>query len=206
MNLLVEVKRSLTLLDLVFREWARLLGLDECAVMLVLLLSELGDRSAAELATRCGRRRQQVRRSLLMLERQGRVEVSHLSATGRAHGWSLTEAGIATARCLNEGVAAWTDQLDREVDLGTVASSLERIVALALNRKTSNGWAQGLCEPRELRADSMRNRAEAAGVIAERDSPPDLREPATDPPPRPNNTFTDEERARIDEAWRALWN
>jgi hypothetical protein len=52
----------------------------------------------------------------------------------------------------------------------------------------------------------MRNRAEAAGVIAEREPPPDFREPATEPPRRPNNAFTDEERARIDEAWRALWN
>jgi len=204
MNVLVEVKRSLTLLDLVFHAWARELGIDDCSVTLILLLAEEGDLSAAELAVRCGRARQQVRRSLLQLEAQGRVEVSHLAVDGRVEGWSLTEPGMATAHCLDQGVAVWSKELGTQIDLVALSATLAQVVRFALNARTSNGWARRLYVPRDLRAVTMRNRAEFAGIARPRAPPRDPRAPA--PEVETNDGFTEEDHARIAAAWRALWD
>jgi DNA-binding MarR family transcriptional regulator len=200
MNPLLEVKRSLTVLDLVFRDWARELALDECGVMVVLLLAEQPNLGASDLALRCGRARQQAHRSLLLLESQGRVECTSRSPKGRIAGWALTEDGLAVVRCLHDGLTAWNEELSRKLDLNSLAEVLNDIVVFALNRKSANGWIHGLFIPRELRKETMRTRA--SDLPVRRGIPPVEQEPAE---AAPKSRITEKERAEIARIAFEMW-
>jgi len=200
MDPLLEVKRSLTVLDLVFRDWGRELALDECGVMVVLLLDAQPNLGASDLAVRCGRSRQQVHRSLLQLEAQGRVECTSRSAKGLIAGWALTEDGLAAVRCLRDGVAAWNEELSRKIDLSALAEVLNDIVVFALNRKSSKGWVHGLFVPRELRKETMR--ARASDLPVQRKSPPDEQEAGE---AAPKSRISEKERAEIARIAFQIW-
>jgi hypothetical protein len=112
----MAAKRTLTAMDLVTRSWARQLGLDECGVMVLILLGHRESLPACELAVQTGRARQQVQRSLQLMEKLSLVCPAELSRHGRTVAWMLTELGLEYWRALEPVLYEW--------DLSWLSSSM----------------------------------------------------------------------------------
>lgn len=187
MSTWLAAKQALTAMDRVMRGWARDLGLDECGVMVLLLLRVRGPCPAWQLALLCGRVRQQVHRSLRMMERRGLVEGRDLSARGRVQQWALTERGRDLGEILEGAMAIWDRLLGSTVELPTVVRALERMVETMVNGPSADGWR--LLVPDELRREPIWFRASLS---------PEDREAARE---RARRAKEDE----IAQAWNALW-
>lgn len=188
----MAAKQALTAIDQVTRGWGRELGLDESGVMVLMLMGERGELPEWELAKLCGRKRQQVHRSLKRMERRELLRPAERSRKGRATRWTFTDRGIELWRCLERAVAAWEATLAWRYDVGELRKTLESIAELAVNRPGADGW--GLLVPNELRLDPIRTRAEEAGLLEPR------------PPAEVNsNGLTREEFESAERAWMALW-
>ena len=151
MNVWIAMKGALTVMDLVTRGWARQLEIDECGVMVLMRLGFLESASAAKLALLCGRVRQQVQRSLGILAKAGLAEPCAVSDRGLASAWSLTEKGKRRWRSLSRAVRAWEEELERAIDVPQLTEALGRVVEMAVNRPSADGWRKGLIEPHELK-------------------------------------------------------
>ncbi len=202
---LIELKQALSAVDLVMRELARQLELDETGVMVLALLARDGHCGASDLAYLCGRARQQVHRSLLGLEQVGLVEPTHLSPERRVLSWGLTEPGLERWRLLEHGLRAWEPLLSDPLQVPELQFALRKITQIIVNRPSSDGWKQGLLVPTELRKVPLRTRA-----LMEADAKGDQAVPETDVPREPrrgratcrDEDLTDEDLA---EQWRAMW-
>ena len=147
------MKQALTAIDRVTRQWARELRLDECALMVLMMLGSWPNSSAAELARKSGRTRQQVQRSLGAMVRRGMVVPTARTKKGRVQGWTLTEHGVAFFRSLERAVLTWEEVLGSRVDLPATVAALGRVVKTMLNRPRADGW--GMIVPDELRKESI---------------------------------------------------
>ena len=167
MSTWLAMKQALTVVDFVTRKWARDLDLDECGVVVLMLLAQRGERPSHELAFYCGRSRQQVQRSLRHLEARGLVVPLWFSRAGRVKAWGLTQRGQATWQVLERAVIAWDEELERKLDVAELKAMLQRIVELAVNRPGGDGWRRGLIVPHELLFDPIRPRAAMEGLLKE---------------------------------------
>lgn len=163
----LAMKQALTAVDLVMREWGRELELDECGVMILMLLGERERRPACDLGIQTGRARPQVQRSLNGMQRRGLVSPAVRSRDGRVYAWSLTDQGRHLWACLDRGVRSWEASLAGIIELPLMVEALRRIVRLMVNRPAENGWVNGLLIPMELRAESMRSEARMEGLLPE---------------------------------------
>lgn len=185
----LAAKQALTAMDRVTRGWAQDLGLDECGVMVVMLLGEHGPRAGSDLALLSGRLRQQVQRSLGALKLQGMVAPSLVSGSGRVHQWALTDRGRALWGILESAMKIWEEILSREAELPAVVLALQRMVEIMVNRPSADGWR--LLVPDELRRDPIGCQAVRMAQAEDREA---VRERA--------RQKGEEEIAR---AWAALW-
>lgn len=193
----LAVKQALTAMDLVMKQWAADLELDECGVMVLLLLGQRERCPACELALRSGRARQQVQRTLKNLQGRGVVAPVEVSSRGRVQAWSLTAAGRALLDCVERGARVWEEVLGSVVDLASMTADLERTAEVIVNRPGADGWRKGLLVPMELRAESMRSQALMEGLVQEAGAPVVTRVP--------RESERADEWAEVERAWFALW-
>ncbi len=192
----LAMKKALTAMDLVMRQWARVLGLDECGVMVLMLMGGGAQVAACDLAKECGRARQQVQRSLRLMQHRGWVEPAAMSAKGRVQAWALTGRGQLLWCCLDSATVLWSELFERHVELAQVTASLEQMVGTMVNRPCADGW--GLLVPSALREELMRGQlAMEEALLAERE----VAEPTHPGPPH----WTAEEYAQVERSWAALW-
>ena len=156
----LAMMQALTTMSLVTRGWARDLDLDECGVMVLMLLAQRGHDPECNLALRTGRARQQVHRSLRMMQRRELVAPSVTSVRGRVQGWTLTERGWRMWGLLERSVVAWEEEMARWLEIPELTRMLQRLVMIAVNRPGGDGWRRGLIVPHDLRVDPVRARAE----------------------------------------------
>jgi DNA-binding MarR family transcriptional regulator len=168
MNVWMELKRALTVMDHVTRNWGRELQLDECAVMVLALLGEGGPSPLWSLAAKCGRARPQVHRALRVLA--DRDYAAPLVLSGRARSWELTDRGRELWRCLNRGIGEFEAELQARIDLATLKTEFQRIVQILLNRPRANGgWRFGLYVPIELLKLPLRTEASVEGLLGRKE-------------------------------------
>ncbi len=164
MNVWMELKRVLTVMDHVTRNWGRELHLDECTVMVLALLGEGGSSPEWSLAAKCGRARPQVHRALRTLKE--RQYATPIVSSGRTQAWSLTDRGRQLWRCLDRGIREFEAGLEAKVNLPTLKDELQRIVKNLLNRPhASGGWRFGLSVPLELLKLPLRMEASVEGLL-----------------------------------------
>lgn len=209
MSAWLAMKQALTAMDLVTRGWARDLDLDECGVMVLMLLGERGHDPACNLAYRSGRARQQVQRSLGMMRRRGLVTPLVVSARGRVQAWKLTERGLTMWGLLEQAMQAWDEDLERRVNVAELTAELQRVVSVIVNRPGGDGWRRGLLVPYELRRASIRTRASMEEGLLDQ-TPPAAEtslplEAGHHESISGNPNWTDAERESVARAWRALW-
>ncbi|MDP2276141.1 MAG: MarR family winged helix-turn-helix transcriptional regulator [Archangium sp.] len=156
----LAMMQALTAMSLVTRGWARDLDLDECGVMVLMLLAQRGHDPECNLALRSGRARQQVHRSLRMMQQRGLVAPSVTSVRGRAQAWTLTERGWRMWGLLERSVVAWEEEMARWLEVPELTRMLQKLVMTAVNRPGGDGWRRGLMVPHDLRVDPVRARAE----------------------------------------------
>jgi DNA-binding MarR family transcriptional regulator len=151
MSVWMEAKKVLTAMDLVTRSWGRQLGLDECGVMVLILLGERGPSKACDLAVQSGRARQQVQRSLKMMKACELVCPSEQDERGRTAEWRLTELGEDHWKALEPALYEWDLVLMEQLDVVELASLLRRAAKVMINRRSADGWRRGLLTPTALR-------------------------------------------------------
>jgi DNA-binding MarR family transcriptional regulator len=177
MNVWMDLKRALTVMDYATRSWGRELGLDECGVMVLSLLGEEGRALEWQLGMKCGRARQQVHRSLCLMKKRGLVKPD-VSERGRNKPWALTEKGQKLWECLSRGIREWQGLLEERIDVAQLKSELQQIVTIFLNRpRADGGWRRALCVPPELLKMPMRVEAEAEGLLVSETEAPELGTP-----------------------------
>jgi hypothetical protein len=86
-----------------------------------------------------------------ILARAGLAEPSAVSDRGLASAWSLTEKGQRRWQSLARAVRAWEEELERAIDVPQLTEALGRVVEMAVNRPSADGWRKGLIEPYELK-------------------------------------------------------
>lgn len=212
MNVWLELKRALTVMDVATRNWGRELGLDECGAMVLALLGEEGPALEWELAMKCGRARQQVHRSLGVMKKRRLVE-PELAVPGRNKPWQLTPTGRELWRCLDRGIREWQRELEAKMELAELRSGLQRIVEIFLNRpRVNGGWRRALSVPVELLKMPIHVHAEVEGLLEVPEmtlapEAPSEPEPEILSPPGwgPPDCWTPQERAFIAQYWRSLW-
>ena len=200
MNVWMELKRGLTLMDVVTRHWGRELLLNECEVMTLALLGEGGPSEEWRLASKCGRARAQVHRALRVLET--RAYVFPLLEAGSTKGWALTDRGTLLWRCLDRGIRQFEAELASRVDLPTFKAELERLVTIFLNRpRAYGGWRKGLFVPVDLITMPIGAEASIAGLLEPEGSTAEEEELEAPPGhwPKPWNAA---EREYIKQYWR----
>lgn len=195
MNFWMAMKAALTVMDLVTREWARQLEVDECGVMVLMQLGYRQSSSAAKLGFFCGRVRQQVQRSLQLLRKAGLVEPATVSGTGCTTAWTLTQKGKTRARALERAVRAWEEELGRVIEVPQLTESLVRVAEAAVNRPGANGWRRGLLIPHELKKVPLWFEVSMQEELL--DSEPT--------PSSPDEASAERERARVQREWDAMW-
>lgn len=174
----MAAKKTLTAMDLVTRAWGRQLGLDECGVMVLILLGNR-DSSACDLAVATGRARQQVQRSLKMMQARELVCPAELSAQGRAVGWRLTELGVQYWQALEPALYEWDEVLAAELDVLELRRLLNRTAEVMVNRRSADGWRRALLVPSGQRLCPILARLELAQ--AEREDASANPNPAEEP-------------------------
>lgn len=174
----MEAKKMLTAMDLVTRSWGRELGLDECGVMVLILLGDNGPTKACDLAVRSGRARQQVQRSLKMMQARELICPSEHDERGRTAEWKLTELGEDYWKALEPALYEWDLVLMEQLDVIELANLLRRAAKVMVNRRSADGWRRGLLNPTNLRLCSIGTRLEFARDEREQTSRP----PAEDVP------------------------
>jgi hypothetical protein len=138
-------------IDLVMLTWARALRLRAEDVSLILLVGHR-KQCAVELATWCGRTRQQVHRNLHRLELKKVLVPQLVSAAGRVQLWALGERGTRIFEVLQAQVKVWDAHLAEVYELESVMCALEGAMLAMVNRPSdSGGWEQSLRMPRPLR-------------------------------------------------------
>lgn len=204
----LAMRQALTAMDLVIRGWARDLDLDECGVMILMLLGERKHDPACNLAYRSGRARQQVQRSLMMMQRRALVEPMVISARGRVQAWRLTERGLRMWELLERAMREWEAELEHRVDVAELTASLQRVVQVIVNRPGGDGWRRGLTVPLELRLEPTRMRASMEEGLLEPAPSAEPSLPLDDEHReciRGNPKWTEAERQSVADAWAALW-
>ena len=176
MSFWLEAKRMLTAMDLVTRSWGRELGLDECGVMVLILLGDRGPSKACDLAVQSGRARQQVQRSLKMMQARELVRPSEHDERGRTVEWRLTEFGEDHWKALEPALYEWDLVLMEQLDVVELASLLRRATKVMVNRRSADGWGRGLMNPTNLRLCPIGARLEFA--LDEREAANQLAEDA----------------------------
>jgi hypothetical protein len=172
MNVWMEMKQALTVIDLATRNWGRQLRLTECAVMVLALLGEGGAAPECDLSASCGRSRQQVHGALLLLAK--RRYATRLVVDGRTRAWELTERGRELWACLDRGIREFEGELEARLDVSAFKTDLDRLVTVFLNRPRANGgWRFGLCVPVELLKTPMWAEASFKGLVDVEEALPD---------------------------------
>jgi DNA-binding MarR family transcriptional regulator len=180
MSVWMEAKKLLTAMDLVTRSWGRQLGLDECGVMVLILLGEDGPTRACDLAALCGRARQQVHRSLTMMKARDLVRPSEQDVHGRTVEWSLTDEGADHWKALEPALYEWDLVLMEQLDVVEFASLLRRARKVMVNRRSIDGWRRGLLNPTNLRLCPIGARLEFAREEREAANKPAAEDVATE--------------------------
>lgn len=199
MNIWMSMKAALTVMDLVTRGWARQLGLDECGLMVLMLLSQTEEpRPGAELALLCGRARQQVHRSLLAMHELKLVRPAAVSHRGFTTAWALTAKGKFRAGCLARAIRAWEETLERNIDVPQLTEALGRVVETAVNRPGGDGWRKGLLIPHDLKIVPLWFEVEMEEGL--------LEEELVEPPIEEDDPSREERvRERAARGWNAMW-
>ncbi len=93
MNILLATHHLLTLMEGELRLAARARGLGLADVLVMAWLRQAGELASADIARNLGRPRQNVRRTLEALKRQGLAQSLDSAFTGRNVAWALTDSG-----------------------------------------------------------------------------------------------------------------
>ena len=198
MSVWMSMKAALTVMDMVTRSWARQLQIDECGVMVLMQLGVRQRRSAAKLALYCGRPRQQVQRSLAILQAAGMVEAATVSARGCTTSWTLTEKGQRRWKSLQRAVRAWEESFERAIDLPLLSQMLGRVAEASVNRPGADGWRKGLIQPHELKIVPLWFQVEMEDELL-------ARAPVPPVPADEDEERAERERERGKREWGAMW-
>ena len=198
MSIWLAAKQTVTAMDLVMRQWARALELDESGLIVLLLLGARSPQPAHELAFLCGRPRQQIHRSLRVMRRRGLVTPASFSSRGLVSSWDLTERGRALWSCLEPAMEEWDQMFDDRFEVSVLTEAFRRITELIVNRPFGNGWKRGLMVPDRLRRVSLESRAAVELALLEEKVELRARGEARD-------SKAAEEHAAAARAWQMLW-